>query len=77
MVAEEIVADKVSQPKIYDMENFNLIPSNLVKLYKQQGITKEKALEVLEKSFNDNEISKEVRDQVLEKINNICLKKAS
>jgi hypothetical protein len=77
MIAEEIVEDKVSQPKIYDMENFNLIPWNLVKLYEQQGITKEKALELLERSFNDNEISKEVRDQVLEKINNICLKKAS
>jgi len=77
MAVEEIVPDRISKPKIYDMENFNLIPENLIKLYEQQWITKEKTLEVLEKSFNDNEISKEIRDQVTEKINNICFKKAS
>jgi len=77
MAVDEIVADKATKPKIYDMENFNLIPWNLVKLYEQKGITREKALEVLDKSFEDNEISKETRNQVRDQINEIFTKKAS
>ena len=71
MAVDEIVADKTTKPKIYDMENFNLIPWNLVKLYEQKGITREKALEVLDKSFEDNEISEETRNQTINQINEI------
>jgi len=77
MAVDEIVADKTTKPKIYDMENFNLIPWNLVKLYEQKGITREKALEVLDKSFEDNEISEETRNQTINQINEIFTKKAS